>query len=67
MGEGDYVVGIEPCNVKVESRNVLRENNLLQFLKPGEVKEMNLEIGILDGEKEIKVFADKIEEILRSC
>lgn len=67
MGEGDYVVGIEPCNVKVESRSVLRENKLLPFLKPGEVKEMKLEIGVLEGGKEIEVFANKVEGILKSA
>lgn len=66
MGEGDYVAGIEPCNVKCESRSVLRKNRLLPFLKPGQVKEIKVEIGILEGEKEIEAFTSKIKEILKS-
>ncbi len=64
MGEGDYVVGIEPCNVRCESRSILRKNKLLPFLKPGEIKEIKIEIGILEGEKEIEVFTNKIKRIL---
>lgn len=53
MGQGDYVVGIEPCNAPCESRPVLREKGLLPLLKAGEVREMTLEIRVLEGEKEI--------------
>ena len=63
MGEGDYVLGMEPCNVKVEGRSILRKNNRLPLLKPGEIKEMKLEIGVLEGEKEIEQFVRGIEGI----
>lgn len=36
MGDGEYVLGLEPCNVEVKSRKQLREENTLPFLKPGE-------------------------------
>jgi hypothetical protein len=64
LGEGDYVVGIEPCNVKIENRRVLREKGILPFLSPGEEKEMEVEIGILEGQAEINQFKDKIKKIL---
>lgn len=56
MGEGEYVVGMEPCNAPCENRAVLRERGLLPMLEPGEVREMNLEIGALEGEEEIRAF-----------
>ena len=56
MGEGDYVMGLEPCNAPCENRASLRKKNLLPFLAPGEVKEIRLEIGILEGAAEIGAF-----------
>jgi len=47
MGIGEYVLGIEPCNVPCKSRVQLKEEGLLPFLKPGEIKNISLEIGIL--------------------
>jgi hypothetical protein len=36
LGYGEYVLGIEPCNVLCKSRKVLREENALPILQPGE-------------------------------
>jgi galactose mutarotase-like enzyme len=44
MGQGEYVLGIEPCNVPCRSRKELREENILPFLQPGENSVFNLEI-----------------------
>lgn len=38
MGWGEYVLGIEPSNVLVQSRKTLRENNILPMLQPDESK-----------------------------
>lgn len=38
MGEDEYVLGIEPGNSPPTSRNIMRENGKLAFLKPGEHK-----------------------------
>lgn len=59
MGEGDYVAALEPCNAPCENRASLRAKGLLPFLGPGEVKEMRLEIGVLDGEVEIRDFEQR--------
>ncbi len=59
MGEGDYVVGMEPCNVKIDNRAVLKEKKILPYLKPGEVKNMYLEIGVLEGSQEIDKFTQQ--------
>jgi galactose mutarotase-like enzyme len=48
MGCGEYVLGIEPCNIPCKSRNVLRKENILPFLQPGESKIINLEIIVSD-------------------
>jgi hypothetical protein len=61
MGEGDYVVGLEPVNVRIENRAILRKEGLLPFLKPGESRTMRVEIGILDGIKEIEAFPSKAQ------
>lgn len=36
MGEGDYVLGLEPSNSPGRNRKLLREENLLPELQPGE-------------------------------
>jgi len=48
MGYGEYVLGIEPCNVLCKSRNVLREENRLPMLKPGESTTNVLEVSVND-------------------
>ena len=50
MGEGTYVVGMEPGNALVLGRDVERESGRLQFLEPGERREYDLEIGVVEGE-----------------
>jgi hypothetical protein len=57
MGQGDYVVGIEPCNAPCENRAVLREQGLLPLLEPGETREMTVEIGVLAGAAAIEALA----------
>jgi hypothetical protein len=48
MGIGEYVLGIEPCNIPCKSRNILREEKVLPFLQPGESKTINLMITLND-------------------
>lgn len=59
MGEGDYVMGIEPSNCFTKGRAKAREDGTLQFIKPGEIKHFNVEIEVIDGE-------EKISELVRS-
>jgi hypothetical protein len=47
MGQGTYVVGVEPANCYVEGRAKERNRQTLQFLEPGEEKAISLEIGII--------------------
>ena len=63
MGQGEYVVGIEPGNVPCLNRLELRERGELPMLAAGEIKEMHLEIGVLEGDEELGEFVNKIERI----
>ncbi len=49
MGEGEYVLGMEPANCWVQGRAKERERGTLQFLEPGEEREFLVHIGVLDG------------------
>ncbi len=48
MGEGEYVLGIEPCNIIIKDRQEWIDNNELPILQPGETKEINIEITVLN-------------------
>jgi hypothetical protein len=61
MGEGFYVMGLEPGNCYPEGRAAEREKGTLEYLEPGETKRIDLEIGILDGEKEIEQFRNLVQ------
>jgi hypothetical protein len=53
---GTYVMGIEPGNASMLGRAWNRRHNTLQSIQPGEVREFHLEIGVLQGEEEIRAF-----------
>lgn len=56
MGEGTYVVGMEPANCLVNGRAAERAAGTLQFLDPGEDRRLALEIGVVEGRSEIDKF-----------
>ena len=62
-GEGIYVVGMEPGTNIGNGRSVERKEGRLIFLKPGETRSYNLEIGVLSGQEEISSFEDKVKAI----
>jgi hypothetical protein len=64
MGEGDYVVGVEPSNVPCENRASLRQKGRLATIAPGEVKEFRLEIGVLEGAGEIDSFSRNVARMV---
>ena len=61
MGQGDYVMAIEPCNAPCLNRAELRAQGLLPMLEPGQQQTNHLEIGVLDGEDEIDRFLEQIK------
>ncbi len=60
MGEGEYVMGMEPCNCYVGGRVDPRNEAVLEYLEPGEVRKFDLTIEILNGAKDLIRQADNI-------
>jgi hypothetical protein len=48
MGMGEYVLGLEPCNVPAKNRVALKEENILPYLKAGETVTNNIEVELSD-------------------
>jgi hypothetical protein len=63
LAEGDYVVGVEPANTKCLNRAALRREGRLPMLQPGEAREMEVEMGVLEGLEEIEAFAARCRGI----
>jgi hypothetical protein len=60
LGEGSYVVGIEPSTNRPAGRLDARARGELITLEPGERRVYDLELGALDGEAEIERFARRV-------
>lgn len=53
LGEGSYVMGLEPANCHVMGRGEERRQGRLPMMEPGEVRTHQLEIRVLAGPEEI--------------
>jgi len=62
LGQGDYVLGIEPANCHVGGRAAERAEGTLEFIAPGEKRQFHLELGVLDSEAEFREWRTKIEK-----
>lgn len=60
LGEGTYVVGIEPCTNRTSGRLDARERGELIELAAGERRSYDLELGALDGVEAIEAFAARV-------
>ena len=60
--KGTYVTGIEPGNCSVLGRAWNRKHGTLQYIEPDEVREFNMEIGVLDGADQMREFERKVEQ-----
>jgi hypothetical protein len=60
LGEGTYVVGIEPCTNRTAGRLDARARAELIELDPGEKRAYELELGALVGAGEIDAFAARV-------
>jgi hypothetical protein len=49
MGQGAYVLGIEPANCRAGGRSQERARGTLQSLQPGEQREFDVEIEVIDS------------------
>jgi hypothetical protein len=64
LGEGTYVVGIEPCTNRTAGRLDARERGELIELAAGESRHYRLELGALVGVAEIEGFADRVHRLV---
>jgi len=48
MGMGEYVLGLEPCNVPAKNRVALKNDNMLPRLQPGETVVNRIEVVLTD-------------------
>jgi hypothetical protein len=63
LGQGTYVMGIEPANCPtIEGRVTAEQNGTLPFLEPGESRRYQLEFRVLDGREEIDAVVSQIEK-----
>ena len=60
LGEGDYVVALEPSTNRVAGRHDARARGELIQLAPGETRRYDLEIGALEGLDEIRAFEERL-------
>lgn len=67
LGQGAYVLGIEPANCHVEGRAAEREMGTLESLPPGGKREFCLELGVLDSRDELGEIKGKIERLTREA
>lgn len=63
MKEGEYVLGIEPCNCPPVGRTAAAARGILPMLQPGEAARTNIILRVLDGKKAMEDFAAKISKI----
>jgi len=56
LGERLYVSALEPANCHTEGRASERQRGTLQFLAPGAMQEVHLELGVLPDSTAIAAF-----------
>jgi len=61
MGEGTYVVGVEPMTCPFPPRQGLRERGLMPELEPGQARDSGLVIGVHCGQDELERVARWVE------
>ncbi len=60
LGAGEYVVGIEPANCRVSGRTAERERGTLRSIEPGETREIEVGLEVLDSQAAIDGFASSL-------
>ncbi len=63
LGEGTYMVGIEPSTNRTAGRLDARERGELIELAPGEKRTYDLELGALDGNDRVDRFAARVASL----
>jgi hypothetical protein len=65
MGESEYVMGMEPSTNGVFGRATERKRGRIVTLRPGQSREFELEIGVLDGPRDIAAIEKEIRAMRR--
>ena len=55
VGKGEYVVGLEAGTAYPEGRAQARKDGQIIFLKPGEKKDVQIEIGVVESIERLKI------------
>ncbi len=63
LAEGEYVLGLEPGNVNPIGRLAAKQQGLLEYIKPGDVKKTNIKIEILDGKEDIERALNEVAKL----
>lgn len=63
MGEGEYVMGMEPCNCYVGGRLDPMNSGVIDYLEPGEIRNFDLTIELLNGADEIDTLKKYIQNM----
>ena len=63
LAESEYVLGLEPGTVNPIGRTQAKEQEKLQYLEPGEVHVVDIELEILDGPEELAAAEKEIEQL----
>jgi hypothetical protein len=61
MGEGEYVLGMEPCNCYVSGRTDPQNKEIRTFLQPGEKLYFDVTAEIYSGAAQLKALKNKIK------
>ena len=62
MGEGEYLLGIEPCNCFVGGRLDPCNKDIVHYLEPGESKFFDIEVEVITGSHEISALENQIKK-----
>ena len=54
MGEGEYVLGLEPANCTADGRDVCRKNKVLKFIEPNQQYKTRVELTFTNQQEEIQ-------------
>ncbi len=65
LHRGTYVTGIEPGNCSVLGRAWNRKHRTLEHIPPRSVRDFHIEIGVLDGGREIRAFEREVRRGVR--
>jgi hypothetical protein len=65
MGEGEYVMGMEPGNCFVGGRLDPLNKQHIQYLEPGETRHFDIDVNLLGDIREIDSLAKKINDLSR--